>query len=138
MPRTLATRSDENPSGVRSRNTYRMPTYTYRCNKCGDEIEAVQSMSDPPLKRCKKCRGTLRRTFHPVGIVLKGSGFHRNDYRSPSRTPSDSQSAGPEEKKESKSSESSSDKASSDKSSGDKKPDSKKSDTKSPSKASKD
>lgn len=59
-----------------------MPTYTYRCTKCGEEVEAFQSMSDPPLKRCKKCRGALRRTFHPVGIVLKGSGFHKNDYRS--------------------------------------------------------
>lgn len=59
-----------------------MPTYTYRCNKCGEEIEVFQSMSDPPLKRCKQCRGVLRRTFHPVGIVLKGSGFYKTDYRS--------------------------------------------------------
>ena len=63
-----------------------MPTYTYRCNKCGEEYEAFQSMSDPPLKRCKKCRGALRRTFHPVGIVLKGSGFHKTDYRSKSES----------------------------------------------------
>ena len=61
-----------------------MPTYTYRCTKCGEEVEAFQSMSDPPLRRCKKCRGALRRTFHPVGIVLKGSGFHKTDYRSKS------------------------------------------------------
>ncbi len=61
-----------------------MPTYTYRCNKCGEEYEVVQSMSDPPLKRCKKCRGALRRTFHPVGIVLKGPGFHKTDNRSKS------------------------------------------------------
>lgn len=61
-----------------------MPTYTYRCTKCGDEIEVFQSMSDPPLKRCKQCRGALRRTFHPVGIVLKGSGFYKTDYRSSS------------------------------------------------------
>lgn len=69
-----------------------MPTYTYRCTKCGEEYEVFQSMSDPPLKRCKKCRGALRRTFHPVGIVLKGSGFHRTDYRSkpaPSEKPSE-------------------------------------------------
>jgi predicted nucleic acid-binding Zn ribbon protein len=89
-------------------------------------------MSDPPLKRCKKCRGALRRTFHPVGIVLKGSGFHRNDYRSPSRKSGESA----DKKSESTSSESSSDKSSSDKSSSDKKGDSKKSDTKSESKSS--
>jgi putative FmdB family regulatory protein len=98
-----------------------MPTYTYRCTKCGDEIEAVQSMSDPPLKRCKKCRGALRRTFHPVGIVLKGSGFHRNDYRSPSRKSGESA----DKKSESTSSEDSSDKGSGDKGAGDKKSESK-------------
>lgn len=59
-----------------------MPTYTYRCQKCGEEVEIVQSMSDPPLKRCKACRGALKRTFHPVGIVLKGSGFYKTDYGS--------------------------------------------------------
>src|SRR5437588_8667864 len=79
-----------------------MPTYTYRCTKCGAESEVVQSMSDPPLKRCRKGRGALRRTFHPVGIVLKGSGFHRNDYRA-KPAPSSSSSA---EKKESASSSS--------------------------------
>jgi len=63
-----------------------MPTYTYRCQRCGEEIEAFQSMSDPPLKRCRSCRGALRRTFHPVGIVLKGSGFYKTDYASPKRT----------------------------------------------------
>jgi len=77
-----------------------MPTYTYRCTKCGAESEVVQSMSDPPLKRCRKCRGALRRTFHPVGIVLKGSGFHRNDYRSKPASSSSSSS----EKKETSSS----------------------------------
>lgn len=68
-----------------------MPTYVYRCQKCGEEIEVVQSMSDPPLKRCKACRGALKRVYHPVGIVLKGSGFYKTDYASSSgsggRTP---------------------------------------------------
>ena len=78
-----------------------MPTYTYRCTKCGSEFEAVQSMSDEPLKRCRNCRGALRRTFHPVGIVLKGSGFHRNDYRSKSAKSSGDGSKESSEKKES-------------------------------------
>ena len=63
-----------------------MPTYTYRCQKCGEEFERFQSMSDEPVKRCPTCKGKVQRTFHPVGIVLKGSGFHRNDYRSPAKT----------------------------------------------------
>jgi len=100
-----------------------MPTYTYRCTKCGTETEVVQSMSDPPLKRCKKCRGALRRTYHPVGIVLKGSGFHRNDYRSKPAPSGSSSASEKSEKKESTASESkSSDTKSSDSKSESKKP----------------
>lgn len=91
-----------------------MPTYTYRCQKCGEEVEVVQSMSDPPLKRCKACRGALKRTFHPVGIVLKGSGFYKTDYgrgrgrsdRSSSSESSSSDSSSSDSKSESGSSES--------------------------------
>lgn len=63
-----------------------MPIYAYRCSKCGDETEIMQSMSDAPLKRCKKCRGALRRVYHPVGISFKGSGFYRTDSRSSRKT----------------------------------------------------
>jgi putative FmdB family regulatory protein len=64
-----------------------VPTYTYVCDNCGNELEAFQSMSDEPLKRCPACKKSkLRRTFHPVGIVLKGSGFHKTDYRSTGKT----------------------------------------------------
>jgi putative FmdB family regulatory protein len=71
-----------------------MPTYSYRCTKCGTEYEVVRSMSDPAPKRCKKCRGLLRRTFHPVGIVLKGSGFYKTDHRSkPGKSAADGEKA---------------------------------------------
>jgi putative FmdB family regulatory protein len=98
-----------------------MPTYTYRCNKCGEETEVFQSMSDPPLKRCKQCRGALRRTFHPVGIVLKGSGFHKTDYRSSKGGSSSGSSSGSSDgSKPEKSSKSSDPESSSSKSSGSK------------------
>src|SRR5438477_9580803 len=88
-----------------------MPTYTYVCDKCGNEVEAFQSMSDEPLKKCPSCKkNKLRRTFHPVGIVLKGSGFHRNDYRTTRKSSSSSESSS----SESSSSESSSSEKSSD------------------------
>jgi putative FmdB family regulatory protein len=87
-----------------------MPTYTYRCTKCGNESEVVQSMSDPPLKRCRKCRGALRRTFHPVGIVLKGAGFHRNDYRTKPVPSESSDGKASSDKKESSDRKESSDK----------------------------
>src|SRR5438477_2833252 len=86
-----------------------MPTYTYVCDKCGNEVEAFQSMSDEPLKKCPACKkNKLRRTFHPVGIVLKGSGFHRNDYRTNRKSSSESSetnSKSSETKTETKSSE---------------------------------
>ena len=70
-----------------------MPTYTYRCQKCGHEFERFQSMSDEPVKRCEKCKGKVQRVFHPVGIVLKGPGFHKTDYRSSGKKSSTSESS---------------------------------------------
>ena len=32
-----------------------MPTYQYRCNNCGNELEIVQKMSDDSLTICPKC-----------------------------------------------------------------------------------
>ena len=59
-----------------------MPTYVYECNKCGDEFELYQSFSDEPLKKHPDCGGKVAKVFQPVGIVLKGSGFYKNDSRS--------------------------------------------------------
>jgi putative FmdB family regulatory protein len=58
-----------------------MPTYTYECEKCGHIFEIDQKISDPPRKRCPECRGKVFRVIHPVGHILKGSGFYRTDYR---------------------------------------------------------
>jgi len=60
-----------------------MPTYEYRCNKCGEHLEVVQSFSDDPLTECPNCgQKALRKVFSPVGIVFKGSGFYKTDNRS--------------------------------------------------------
>jgi putative FmdB family regulatory protein len=59
-----------------------MPTYVYECAKCGDEFELYQSFSEDPLKKHPGCGGKVARVFQPVGIVLKGSGFYKNDSRS--------------------------------------------------------
>jgi putative FmdB family regulatory protein len=58
-----------------------MPTYEYACVECGQHLEVVQSMSDPPLAVCAACGGRLRKVFSPIGIVFKGSGFYRTDSR---------------------------------------------------------
>lgn len=62
-----------------------MPTYEYVCRKCGHEFEAFQKITDPPLKRCPKCRGAVRRKIGGgAALIFKGSGFYATDYRSDS------------------------------------------------------
>ncbi|MEA2641389.1 MAG: hypothetical protein QOF51_2783 [Chloroflexota bacterium] len=58
-----------------------MPTYVYRCQQCGAEIERRQSFTDDPLTECESCHGELRRVLQPVAVFFKGSGFYSTDYR---------------------------------------------------------
>jgi putative FmdB family regulatory protein len=57
-----------------------MPIYEYRCQKCGSHIEVIQKLSDPPLKRCAKCRGKLEKVVSRTSFQLKGSGWYATDY----------------------------------------------------------
>jgi putative FmdB family regulatory protein len=89
-----------------------MPTYVYECAKCGDEFELWQSFSDEPLKRHRGgCGGKVTKVIQPAGIVLKGSGFYKNDSRSNSkastREKSDTGSSGGDSKSDSSKSDSS-------------------------------
>ena len=60
-----------------------MPTYDYRCKKCGHRFEEFQKMTDPPLKQCPECKGPVERLIGGgAGFILKGSGFYQTDYRS--------------------------------------------------------
>jgi putative FmdB family regulatory protein len=61
-----------------------MPTYEYRCDKCGKHLEVVQSFSDRPLRRHQQCGGDLSRVLHSRGVVFKGSGFYKTDSRAKS------------------------------------------------------
>ena len=71
-----------------------MPTYEYACRDCGEHIEVVQSFRDEPLSVCPACGGALRKVFSPVGVVLKGSGFYRNDSRPAPKSESGADTAG--------------------------------------------
>jgi putative FmdB family regulatory protein len=62
-----------------------MPTYEYVCSKCDEHLEVYQTFSEEPLKRHSGCGGKLTKVLGAVGIVLKGSGFYRNDNPSSSR-----------------------------------------------------
>ena len=61
-----------------------MPTYDYECAACANRMEAFQSMSDLPLKKCPKCgKRRLKRLIGAgAGVIFKGSGFYSTDYRS--------------------------------------------------------
>lgn len=62
-----------------------MPTYDYKCKKCGFQFEVFQSMTDEPLKQCPTCKGELVRLIGAgAGLIFKGSGFYITDYRSDS------------------------------------------------------
>ncbi len=60
-----------------------MPTYEYQCKHCGHELEAFQSISAPPLKKCPACgrMGLQRLISAGAGIIFKGGGFYETDYK---------------------------------------------------------
>jgi len=63
-----------------------MPIYEYRCEACGAPKEAIQKMSDPPLKVCEACGAeALQRVMSRTSFVLKGSGWYATDYKAPAK-----------------------------------------------------
>jgi putative FmdB family regulatory protein len=62
-----------------------MPTYEYRCAKCGEHLEVFQSFSDAPLTKHAGCGGKLSKVLSAAGVILKGSGFYKTDNRSSSK-----------------------------------------------------
>ncbi len=63
-----------------------MPTYDYRCKKCGHTWELFQSIKAEPIKKCPECgKNQAERVIGPgAAILFKGSGFYLTDYRSDS------------------------------------------------------
>ena len=59
-----------------------MPTYAYRCPKCGHEYDKLQKISDDSPVSCPEC-GTKgdRLITGGAGFVFKGSGFYITDYK---------------------------------------------------------
>lgn len=58
-----------------------MPTYDYRCEKCGD-FEISQKMSDAALTVCPTCGSAVQRLISAPAFHLKGSGWYKTDYAS--------------------------------------------------------
>jgi putative FmdB family regulatory protein len=59
-----------------------MPIYEYRCGACGHEVEALQKMSDAPLRKCPECgKSQLRRLVSAPQFRLKGTGWYETDFK---------------------------------------------------------
>lgn len=57
-----------------------MPIYEYECEYCSNRTEILQKLSDPPLKECPQCKGSVRKVVSPAGLHFKGSGWYVTDY----------------------------------------------------------
>ncbi len=87
-----------------------MPIYEYKCDSCESILEAIQKFSDPPLDKCPRCGGRLKKLISQTSFTLKGDGWYINDYPSKERKDAlekEKKSTEPAEKasKETKSSE---------------------------------
>jgi len=59
-----------------------MPIYEYRCGNCSHELEALQKISDSPLRKCPECgKLTLRRLISAPVFRLKGGGWYETDFK---------------------------------------------------------
>lgn len=56
-----------------------MPIYEYKCEN-GHVFEAIQKMTDEPLRECEECGAPAARVLSAPAIHFKGSGFHNTDY----------------------------------------------------------
>ena len=83
-----------------------MPIYEYRCDSCGHQFDALQKLSDDPLRDCPKCgESALKKMLSAPSFQLKGTGWYETDFKDKKK---DNESTG-----ESSSSSSSPDSASS-------------------------
>ena len=59
-----------------------MPFYEYLCKNCGHELEAMQKVSDSPLKKCPHCgKSQLQRLMSAPVFRLKGGGWYETDFK---------------------------------------------------------
>lgn len=64
-----------------------MPIYEYRCAACGHHLEALQKMSESPLRKCPDCgKSQLKRLVSASRFRLKGSGWYETDFKNKNET----------------------------------------------------
>ncbi len=63
-----------------------MPIYEYECQACGHVLDALQKISDDPLKHCPKCgQPALKKLLSAPRFRLKGSGWYETDFKDKNR-----------------------------------------------------
>jgi len=68
---------------VRSEPALTMPIYEYQCEKCEHQFDALQKLSDKPLKKCPECgKMALTKLISAAGFRLKGGGWYETDFKS--------------------------------------------------------
>ncbi len=60
-----------------------MPIYEYVCNECEHALEALQKLSEAPLRTCPACeKDALKKKISAPGFRLSGSGWYETDFKS--------------------------------------------------------
>jgi putative FmdB family regulatory protein len=60
-----------------------MPIYEYVCSECDHALEALQKISEAPLRDCPACnKDTLKKKISAPGFRLSGSGWYETDFKS--------------------------------------------------------
>ena len=63
-----------------------MPIYEYECRSCGQVLDALQKISDPPLTHCPSCgHDGLKKLISAPRFRLKGSGWYETDFKDKGR-----------------------------------------------------
>lgn len=59
-----------------------MPTYDYKCIKCGNTFEQFHGINERPQVVCPKCGSIAQKqiSLHS-GLIFRGSGFYITDYK---------------------------------------------------------
>jgi putative FmdB family regulatory protein len=60
-----------------------MPFYEYECSNCKFYVEALQKISDAPIKQCPSCKKqTMKKLVSAPVFRLKGDGWYETDFKS--------------------------------------------------------
>ncbi len=63
-----------------------MPIYEYACGECQHTLDALQKMSDEPLRDCPECgKPALKRLISAPRFRLKGNGWYETDFKTGSK-----------------------------------------------------